>query len=329
METANIPAPSIPRKTDWLKVGLMVLPIVVLINVLIFISAAKTINTLRPKTPATIPSPTPEPTITEKMSENLQDWFIYNIKSAGAFNYPANWQIIESYQNKPFVKQCSGPLFQNTNEPTSVIAVEVFNLLRKEEFPPCWKSGNNNDTYQRQIKTLDPAKTINVVKWRSGEEEVIAGTVQKNLWHGDLLQEFSFTNQSKTVRVTFALLYQNSKDRTAELTYDRLLSTFAFIDDDPLLLNPNWKNQTISLYGINLSFPSLWNLQEINKNGDCADYVITSSNGYFALTLKMPCEKPLENAADIITEPRYFGPEENRSSYLQVSDQVIKSIKKL
>lgn len=350
MEPTEIPVPkngSLPKKFDWLKIGLIILPIVIVINIAILISAAKRAATFPQKKAVSVltvsPSPsstTPTPDINKSL--NPKDWQIQKITNKGAFNYPGSWQIIEKtpdlYQNQPFVKTCTGPLLQNTAEPTTIIAVEINDLLKDKEFTPCWKSGNFSETYTRKVKTLDPPKDINVVKWRSGEEEVTTGGVQKNLWHGELLEEFSFTNQSKTNRIIFALLYQGNKDRTAELTFDRLLSTFAFVDDDPLLLNPNWKNKTLELYGINLSFPSLWSLQEINQRPplptlpithDCADYIITSSNGYVALTLKMPCGYALNNVTNIVTETRYFGPEDKKASYLQVSDQIVKSIKKL
>lgn len=63
----------------------------------------------------------------------------------------------------------------------------------------------------------------------------------------------------------------------------------------------NWKTHAIDLYKLQLSIPSNWTIQEINrrpeptrefdpKTGhDCADYLITSQDNYVKLSLKPTC----------------------------------------
>jgi len=69
----------------------------------------------------------------------------------------------------------------------------------------------------------------------------------------------------------------------------------------PLITSDNWRSATIPLYHIQLGIPSDWNVFEVNRRPephrpmdpivghDCADYLITSSDGQTIVDLRPTC----------------------------------------
>lgn len=197
-------------------------------------------------TPKSLVTPTPKAANTPT-SDPPANWKTYSDANF-SFNYPDNWKLISQIpeefkgkeygaagwlNSKMFMWDCSGPILQNTTNPTSLIVLEVINIKERPDGGFCWSNGDFTDSFKRTASIAGKSETIQVNRWKLNPYLDPKDKVTKTPpWSGDYFEIFSFNTQSNENSnqpwILFALTYRENQDKLAEHVFDQIISTFKF-----------------------------------------------------------------------------------------------------
>lgn len=165
----------------------------------------------------------------------LTDWKTYKFNDA-SFKYPATWNVLDTYTFKGdvnregFTLKCSGPILQDSENNTTLIAVESIKSTQTDG-AFCWSIGEFKPGVKRNVTSVNPSKEISIFEWIPG---VLVKSVQ-NKQASLLFQTYNFNEFSKTFPTKdwyqFALIYEKGERNSVEQTFDQILSTFKFTSD--------------------------------------------------------------------------------------------------
>lgn len=166
--------------------------------------------------PLSLPTSGPVATSTAGLTPN---WKTQTLDGKASFQYPPTWQYMvtapQEYANA-FLghgadTDCSHGYLQDANDRDNIIAIE-FGDQDLGEGGYCWSIGEFGQHYERIITPLNA--TITVSWWKDA-----------NGW----IESYRFTNKNKNASAEFALIQRIQRGQ-AEGVFDKILSTFEFID---------------------------------------------------------------------------------------------------
>lgn len=180
------------------------------------------------------PQPTRNTTQTiNSTQDEVNNWKTYRLSDA-SFKYPSTWTMIDSYPFKGtinregFTLKCSGPILQNTQDKTTLIAVESINIKKQSDGGFCWSVGDFRNTSKRNVTSVTPQNEASVSEWIPGILlKYIEGEEASFTFQTYDFNEFSKSDPSKNW-YEFALIYEKDNNSAAEQTFDQILSTFKF-----------------------------------------------------------------------------------------------------
>lgn len=282
------PVEPVKRNFHWIYIFIGVFT-------LLIISAVFYLGRLSSGQPQQI-SVSPTPQISKAIDETA-NWKTYtNSKYGYSVKYPSELLVKEEGKINTHIIDLTG-FFLSKSPATqgNSMSIEV-----------------RSDAYKEIISTLQR-------EWWGGTKESpnkaedieIVGTNGKRISgahvpSGGALFEVYLPRQNLVYVIRLMVSFSEKQIGYNEKTFDNIISTFKFTSStsagqDQSGLTSDLKIQTIDLYKLQLSIPSNWTLQEINRRPeptgpgnpvtghDCAEYKITSSDNLATLSLKPIC----------------------------------------